>query len=91
MSRKQNSNPRRSLLKANTRFTRAGALLMLLMSPFFEEKIGFQGQIELIRVATVRAKYLENEIFPGQGKVWIFGKFRKDLESQGKVSEFENK
>ena len=33
--------------------------------------------------------------FPGQGKVrdscgWS-GKFRKDLESQGKVREFENK
>ena len=32
-------------------------------------------------------KYLENEIFPGQGKVREFcgwpGKFRKDLESQG--------
>ena len=33
--------------------------------------------------------------FPGQGKVREFcgwpGKFRKDLESQGKVREFENK
>ena len=33
--------------------------------------------------------------FPGQGKVGEFfglpGKFRKDLESQGKVREFENK
>ena len=33
--------------------------------------------------------------FPGQGKVrefcWWPGKFRKDLESQGKVGEFENK
>ena len=42
-----------------------------------------------------REKYLENEIFPGQGKVWEFdgwsGKFRKDLESQGKVRKFENK
>ena len=32
--------------------------------------------------------------FPGQGKVREFcgwpGKFRKDLESQGKVREFEN-
>ena len=39
------------------------------------------------RVATVREKYLENEFFPGQGKVreicgWS-GKFKKDLESQG--------
>ena len=45
------------------------------------------------RVATVREKYLENEIFPGQGKVREFckwsGKFRKDIESQGKVREFE--
>ena len=35
------------------------------------------------------------KIFPGQGKVREFcgwpGKFRKDLESQGKVREFENK
>ena len=34
----------------------------------------------------VREKYLENEFFPGQGKVREFcgwsGKFRKDLESQ---------
>ena len=35
------------------------------------------------------------KLFPGQGKVrelcgWL-GKFRKDLESQGKVREFENK
>ena len=34
-------------------------------------------------------------IYPGQGKVREFcgwpGKFRKDLESQGKVREFENK
>ena len=33
--------------------------------------------------------------FPGQGKVREFfgwpGKFRKDLESQGKIREFENK
>ena len=33
--------------------------------------------------------------FPGQGKVKEFcgwpGKFREDLESQGKVREFENK
>ena len=33
------------------------------------------------RVATVREKYLENEIFSRSGK---------DLESQGKVREFEN-
>ena len=40
------------------------------------------------RVARVREKYLENEIFSGEGKVREFcgwsGKFRKDLESQGK-------
>ena len=34
------------------------------------------------------------KFFPGQGKVRKFcgwsGKFRKDLESQGKVREFEN-
>ena len=39
------------------------------------------------RVATVREKYLENENFPGQGKVrqlcgWP-GKFRKNLEKSG--------
>ena len=49
----------------------------------------------MCRVATVREKYLENEFFPGQGKVREFcgwpGKFRKDLESQGKVREFEKK
>ena len=35
------------------------------------------------------------KFFPGQGKVGEFcgwsGKFSKDLESQGKVREFENK
>ena len=35
------------------------------------------------------------KFFPGQGKVTEFcgwsGKFRKNLESQGKVREFENK
>ena len=35
------------------------------------------------------------KFFPGQGKVREFfgwpGKFRNDLESQGKVREFENK
>ena len=42
-----------------------------------------------------RKLYLENEFFPGQGKVrelyrWS-GKLRMDLDSQGKVREFENK
>ena len=45
------------------------------------------------RVSTVSEKYLENDFFPGQGKVREFCgcpvKFRKDLESQGKVGEFE--
>ena len=56
----------------------------------------FKGiQSDLIRVATVREKYLEMKFFPGQGKVrelcgWP-GKVRKDLESQGKVREFEGK
>ena len=43
----------------------------------------------------VREKYLENEIFSrswkSQGICGWSGKFRKDLESQGKVREFENK
>ena len=38
---------------------------------------------------------MENEIYSGQGKVREFcgwpGKFRKGLESQGKVREFKNK
>ena len=50
---------------------------------------------EFIRVAMVREKYQENDKFPGQGRVREFygwsGKFRKDLESQGKVREFKNK
>ena len=41
------------------------------------------------RIATVR------DFFPGQGKLREFcgwsGKLGKDLESQGKVREFENK
>ena len=40
------------------------------------------------RVATVMEKYLENEIFPGQGKIREFygwpGKFRKELGKSGK-------
>ena len=51
--------------------------------------------IAIVRVATVREKRLENIFFPGQGKLRKFygcsGKFGKDLESQGKVREFENK
>ena len=47
------------------------------------------------RVATVREKYLENEIFSRSGKsqgiLWMAREFRKDLESHGKVREFENK
>ena len=47
------------------------------------------------RVATVREKYLEKEIFSRSGKsqgiLWMAGKFRKDLENQGKVRDFENK
>ena len=38
-------------------------------------------------------KIRKMKFFPGQEKVWEFcgwpGKFRKDLESQGKVREFE--
>ena len=54
--------------------------------------IGISG-VNLGRVVTVREKCLED--FPNQGKVreccgWP-GKFRKDLESQGKVREFEKK
>ena len=49
----------------------------------------------IVRVATVREKYLENDIFPGHGIVrefceWL-GCGLKDLESQGKFREFENK
>ena len=52
-------------------------------------------RVDIPRVAMVREKYLENEFFSGQEKVrefcgWL-GKFRKDLESQRKVDEFENK
>ena len=47
------------------------------------------------RVATVRENIWKMKVFAGQGKVRKFcgwsGKFRKDLESQGKVREFENK
>ena len=46
-------------------------------------------------IAMVRETYQENDIFFGSRKVWEFcgwsGKFRKDLLSQGKVTEFENK
>ena len=46
-------------------------------------------------VATLREKCLENEFFSRSGKSQgICGwpvKIRKDLESQGKVREFENK
>ena len=43
----------------------------------------------------VRDNIWKMKFFPGQGKVREFcvwsGKFRKDLESQGKVREFGNK
>ena len=47
------------------------------------------------RVATVREKFLENEIFPRSGKsqgiLWMAREIRKDFKSQGKVREFGNK
>ena len=46
------------------------------------------------RVATVREKVLENEKFPGQGKVrelhFQSGKFKTNEKSHGKVREFQN-
>ena len=46
------------------------------------------------RVATAGKNIWKMNFFLGQGKVREFcgwsGKFRKDLESQGKVREFEN-
>ena len=60
--------------------------------------ISMQNAINMIistRVATVREKYVENEIFSRSGKSQGIcgspGKFRKDLENQEKVREFENK
>ena len=51
-------------------------------------------QIRRGRVATVRENYLENEIFSRSGKsqgiLWMAREI-KDLESQGKVREFEKK
>ena len=60
----------------------------LLTQMIFNEIQIFNFHIShLYRVATVREKCLENDFFPGQGKVREFcgwpGKFRKDLESQG--------
>ena len=47
----------------------------------------FSPSVEGSRVATVKGKYLENEIFSSSGKVREFcgwpGKFRKVLQSQG--------
>ena len=47
------------------------------------------------RIAMVRKKCLENETFSRSGKnqgiLWMVRKFRKALESLGKVREFENK
>ena len=47
------------------------------------------------RVATVREKYLDNEIFfqvrEKSGILLMAREIRKDLQSQGKVWEFENK
>ena len=46
-------------------------------------------------IATVREKIWKMEFSPDQGKVREFcgwpGKFRKNLESEGKVKEFGNK
>ena len=48
-----------------------------------------------LRVATVREKYLENEIFSRSGNsqeiLWMAREIRKDLKSQEKVRDFENK
>ena len=48
----------------------------------------------LYRVATVREKVWKMKFFPGHGKVREFGyesgKFEKNVESQGKVREFQN-
>ena len=50
---------------------------------------------DINRVATVRENIWKMKFFPGQGKVMEFygwsGKFRKNLERQGKAEEFENK
>ena len=43
------------------------------------------------RVATVREKYLENEIFSRSGKSGNFVDRQGNLERTGKVREFENK
>ena len=47
------------------------------------------------RVATVRENIWKMKLFPGQGKVGEYcgwpGKYRKDLKSQGKIRECDNK
>ena len=50
----------------------------------------FQSVAFLFGVATVREKCLKNDFFYREFCGWP-GKFRKDLESQGKVREFENR
>ena len=51
-------------------------------------------KVTVIRVAMVREKVLENENFPGQGKVRELrlqsGKFKKMKKSRGNVREFQN-
>ena len=66
-------------------------LACLIKGHFFSEQ-----HFDIInRVATVRENVWKMKFFPGQEKVREFfgwsGKFRKDLESQKKVREFENK
>ena len=45
---------------------------------------------EVVRVATVREKSLENDFFPGQGKVREFGFESGNLQKVQKVREFQN-
>ena len=57
----------------------------------FENSSKFVIQPSLFRVATVREKYLENEIFSRSGKSWNLVDGQGNLERIWKVREFENK
>ena len=74
------------------RFLSTFTLLSLHLTGLLRIPINF---FSMCRDAMVREKIWIMKFFPGQGKVREFcgwpGKFRKDLESQGKVREFENK
>ena len=69
--------------------------VIIQLLPFLNNPKDLDPSYKMDRLATVRENIWKMKFFPGQGKVREYcgwpGKFRKALESRGKVREFENK